>query len=201
MLSSIFSGADRMFHLIRIVGILLCLTVIVYGVLLLVKGPDVGFAPALFGVGAAADGNIALPVEEVEAALKEARERIDKVHKRGVTFATVSAIVGWLSFALTSAITLIVGFHGQMPPGRPLEESPGLPQKATRLVAILAALAAVLTATEARTEASGNNAIKRASTLAEHAKQIRSRIEEPDTDAEDERDLLSELKRGPFSGG
>ena len=70
-----------------------------------------------------------------------------KVNGRGRWFSVLGDASSWLTFACTAAITLIAGFYGRAPAnGGASPNATGLPPRATRIIAFLAALGAVLTA-------------------------------------------------------
>lgn len=102
--------------------------------------------PEVLGLGSAFEGNLQLPAEKITASLGEARQRMLAVNGTGNYLRLAGNIAGWLSFAATSLITLIVGFHGRPPePAGSPTNTEGLPARSIRLIGFLAALAAVLT--------------------------------------------------------
>jgi hypothetical protein len=105
----------------------------------------------ILGVGSGFEGNLALPKEEIDSALNAARDRVLLVANRGWGFRIGSRFAAWLAFLATAAITLVAGWYGQAlkapgGDGAVAVSTAGLPLHATRLVTLLAALAAVLTA-------------------------------------------------------
>jgi hypothetical protein len=102
--------------------------------------------PEVLGLGNAFEGNLQLPSEKITAAFSEARQRMLKVNANGNNLRLGGNIAGWLSFAATSLITLIVGFFGRPPaPAGSTSSTEGLPARSVRLIGFFAALAAVLT--------------------------------------------------------
>jgi hypothetical protein len=102
--------------------------------------------PAFLGLGSAFEGNLQLPAEKINAAFEAARSRMLGANGYGTGFRVVGDIAGWLSFAATAAITLIVGFYGRPAPAAgAAPDTQGLPAGSVRLIGVLAALAAVLT--------------------------------------------------------
>ncbi|TBY61035.1 hypothetical protein E0H46_30430 [Rhizobium leguminosarum bv. viciae] len=103
-------------------------------------------------IGSGFEGDLALPKSEIEAKLNNARERVLATMDRAYTFRIASRIAAWLAFLATAAITLVAGWYGQMPAAPPpgtasgAATTAGLPQRTARVVTLLAALAAVLTA-------------------------------------------------------
>jgi hypothetical protein len=92
-----------------------------------------------------------LPKEQIDAALDKARNNVLSAADRGFAFRVASRAAAWLAFLATAAITLIAGWYGQAPNppsggGAPAASTAGLPRPAARVVTLLAALAAVLTA-------------------------------------------------------
>jgi hypothetical protein len=117
-----------------------------------------------------------LPAEQTTAAFDAARARMLHVNALGTRFRLAGDIVGWLSFSATAAITLIVGFYGRSPPvaGAAIDTQ-GLSPRSLRLIGLLAALAAVLTAF-------GNIAIAKSSDYYRRADQVRELIVRSRTD-------------------
>jgi hypothetical protein len=102
-------------------------------------------------VGSSFEGNLALPKEQIDAKLDSARDRVLSVAERGYAFRVGSRIAAWLAFLATAAITLVAGWYGQAPntaagSSLPAANTGGLPRPAARVVTLLAASAAVLTA-------------------------------------------------------
>jgi hypothetical protein len=106
----------------------------------------------ILGIGPGFEGDLALPKAEIDAALTAARQKVLSAADHGYGFRIGSRVAAWLAFLATAAITLVAGWYGQSPapapPGGGLAAAgaSGLPQKAARIVALLAAGAAVLTA-------------------------------------------------------
>lgn len=105
---------------------------------------------SLLGLGSGFEGSLALPKDKIDAALDAYRARVLSTADKASYFRFGSEVTSWLAFFATAAITLVAGWYGQTPPavasngGAPMVS--GLPPKATRLVTMLAASAAVLTA-------------------------------------------------------
>src|SRR4029077_17380619 len=76
-----------------------------------------------------------------------ARDRMLKVNSVGTKLHTAGDVAGWVTFAATALITLIVGFFGraQQSNGVPAATE-GLPARTVRLIGLLASIAAVTTA-------------------------------------------------------
>jgi hypothetical protein len=106
----------------------------------------------ILGIGPGFEGDLALPKAEIDAALNAAREKVLSAADHGYDFRIGSRVAAWLAFLATAAITLVAGWYGQAPaaasPGGalPAAGASGLPRNAARIVAVLAATAAVLTA-------------------------------------------------------
>jgi amino acid transporter len=143
--------------------------------------------------GNAFEGNLQLPKETIEAAFEAARDRMRTVNQRGARLRTSGEFAGWLSFAATSAITLIVGFLGRAPPapnGPP--DTGGLPARAARFVGLFAALAAVLTAGASLSIAKSADYFKHADDLRTLIVQSQKQIIDA-TNAGDAQAVLDEL--------
>lgn len=120
-------------------------------------------APSVLGLGNAFEGNLQLPAETIRKAFDAARQRMLDVNDRGSAFRWAGDIAGWLSFAATALITLIVGFHGRPPaPNGTPAATEGLPARSVRLIGLLAAVAAVLTAAGNLSVAKSQEHFKRA---------------------------------------
>jgi len=100
------------------------------------KYPVLRPAPATIQSSNGFEGNTLLPAGESQPHLDHARSRMLAIN-----------IAAWASFLSTAAVTLILGYFGRRAPrtGAAANLS-GLPQKSARLIGVLAALAAVLTA-------------------------------------------------------
>jgi hypothetical protein len=131
----------------RIVGGVLVLLLIGWFAVSLIWRIGYQSAPDVLGLGSAFEGSLQLPAEKIAAAFEAARRRMLKVNDFGTTLRVAGDITGWFSFAATASITLIAGFFGRAPAAAGAAPSTdGLPAKSVRLIAFLAALAAVLTA-------------------------------------------------------
>ena len=104
-------------------------------------------APEVLGLGSGFEGNLQIPVETIKAVFEATRQKMLDVNDWGSKLRLGGDIAGWLSFAATAAITLIVGYHGRAlsPAGAPANTE-GLSIPNIRTIGFLAALAAVLTA-------------------------------------------------------
>lgn len=106
----------------------------------------------ILGIGSGFEGNLALPKAEIDGALDAARDKVLSAADRGYDFRIGSRVAAWLAFLATAAITLVAGWYGQSPAAPPaggglaVPSTSGLPRNAARVVALLAAGAAVLTA-------------------------------------------------------
>jgi hypothetical protein len=105
------------------------------------------------GVGSGFEGSLALPKEQIDTALDAARNQVISIANKGYAFRIGSRVAAWLAFLATAAITLVAGWYGQAPSPNPpagsglsVPNASGLPLPAARMVTVLAALAAVLTA-------------------------------------------------------
>jgi hypothetical protein len=131
----------------RVLGILLVLCLL--GWIFAVSQFAIGVhpPPPVLGIGSSFEGNLQLPQTQITASFEAARNRMLEINGSGTKLRLAGDIAGWLSFAATSIITLIVGFFGRSPAGtNSAAETHGLPARSVRFIGLLAALAAVLTA-------------------------------------------------------
>ncbi len=132
----------------RLVGSNLSLVLIAWIIWILAfAGFGVRPDPQVVGFGAGAAGDLSQPVGEGNAVVDTVRQRMIDFNRQGQAFAVFDDVLGWLAFAVTSAITLIAGFFGRQPSADDDNSSSvaGLPPGAVRVIAFLAALGAVLT--------------------------------------------------------
>ncbi|MGO7968155.1 hypothetical protein ACC720_32530 [Rhizobium ruizarguesonis] len=139
------------------------------------------FLPSI-AIDSGFEGDLALPKSEIEAKLNDARTSVLATMDRAYTFRVANRIAAWLAFLATAAITLVAGWYGQMPAAPPpvnasgTATTAGLPQPAARVVTLLAALAAVLTAggglATQEAERLSNEALAHQRDLAEARKQV-----------------------------
>jgi hypothetical protein len=160
----------------RIVGIVLVIGLLAW--VLAAAIWQLGYAPPprVLGIGSAFEGSLQLPAEKITGAFEAARLRMLEANSWGTRFRLGGDIAGWLSFAATAAITLIVGFYGRMPgsaAGAP--NTDGLPGRSVRLIGVLAALAAVLTACGNMASAKSGDYYKKADAMRDLI--VRSRAE------------------------
>lgn len=126
--------------------------------------------PEVLGLGSAFEGNLQLPQATIQSAFNLARDKMFAVNQKGSRLRLGGDLAGWLSFAATSTITLILGFFGRAPPAQNAPaDTAGLPASTARVVGLLAALAAILTA-------AAGIAITRSSDYFKRADEIRALI-------------------------
>ncbi len=105
---------------------------------------------SLLGLGSGFEGSLALPKEKIDAAFDAYRAQVLSTADKASYFKLGSDVMSWIAFLATAAITLVAGWYGQTPPANLADGAAsailGLPPRATRLVTMLAALSAVLTA-------------------------------------------------------
>jgi hypothetical protein len=169
----------------RVVGVILVLGLIAWligaAVLPIGRHPT----PELIGLGSAFEGNLQLPMDKIKAAFEEARQHMLEVNDWGTMLRLAGNLAGWLSFAATAAITLIVGFYGRSIPasGRPVETE-GLSARSVRTIGFLAALAAVLTAFGSLSVAKSQEYFKQADEIRDLVVHARAQvIDAPSADA------------------
>jgi hypothetical protein len=104
-------------------------------------------APNVLAASSGFEGTSPLPDSETKPHFDNARTRMLEVNSHGQAFGVADNIASWASFLATAAVTLILGYFGRRAPAAtgPADVS-GLNLSMGRLIGVLAALAAVLTA-------------------------------------------------------
>jgi hypothetical protein len=160
----------------RTIGVLLLLGLVAWVIAAAVWRLGYQAPPRVLGIGNAFEGNLQLPAEKITAAFEAARMRMLDVNSWGTWLRLAGDFGGWLSFAATAAITLIVGFYGRAPGAAgAVPNTEGLPGRSVRMIGLLAALAAVLTACSNMASAKSGDYYKRADTMRDII--VRSRAE------------------------
>jgi hypothetical protein len=179
----------------QLIGILLFIGLLVWiSIGLLVP---IGYhpAPAVLDLGNAFEGNLALPAEVIAKTFEDAQNEMISVNTWGVWFRRAGDLAAWLSFAVTASITLIAGFYGRSPsPGGAAADTAGLPERKVRLIAFLAALAAVLTAFGNLSVTRSQDYYKRADQVRDLITSSRAEILDEKTTAETAQGILDRLK-------
>lgn len=147
----------------RIIGVLLIAVLLAwFAVAALVPLGDHP-TPSVLGLGNAFEGNLQLPAETINSHFEAARQRMIAVNTWGTNLRLAGDLSGWLSFAATASITLIVGFFGRSPTAAgAAPNTDGLPSRSVRVIGFLAAVAAVLTAAGSLSIAKSQDYFKRA---------------------------------------
>lgn len=126
--------------------------------------------PEILGSGSAFEGNAQLPAAEIRASVDQARARVGEINQTGRWLTFAGNICVWLSFACTSAVTLVAAWFGRSPgTGGAAPNTSGLSPGATRTIGLLAGPAAVLTA-------GGTMATERGHTQFDQAKQAQAMV-------------------------
>lgn len=112
--------------------------------------PILRSAPKIVQPSNGFEGSNQLPAADIQPHIDHARAKMLTVNGRGQVFAVADNLASWLSFLCTAIVTLILGYYGRRSPadGAAADVS-GLPLRLARTIGLLAALAAVLTATGA----------------------------------------------------
>jgi hypothetical protein len=132
---------------LRVIGLFLAVALIAWIAISMLAPVGYHADPNILGLGSAFEGNLQLSSEKITEVFEEARKQMVEVNSRGSWLRTVGDVAGWLSFAATASITLIAGFYGRAPGANgAATDTSGLPARSVRMIAFLAALAAVLTA-------------------------------------------------------
>lgn len=104
-------------------------------------------APATFQSSSGFEGSAQLPVSQTQPHIDRARARMLAINSHGQAFSVAGSVGSWASFLATAAVTLILGYFGRRAPSENQATDPSsLPSGPARLIGVLAALAAVLTA-------------------------------------------------------
>jgi hypothetical protein len=104
-------------------------------------------APSIVQPSSGFEGNPLLPASEIQPHIEHARSKMLAVNGHGQAFSLADNVASWLGFLCTATVTLILGYFGRRAPadGAGADLS-GLPLRMARVMGVLAALAAVLTA-------------------------------------------------------
>lgn len=150
----------------QIIGVALLVGLVVWIVAVFAFSIGRQTVPDVLGLGSGFEGNLQLPAQDIIATLNAARDKMFGINAFGGVLRLLGDIAGWLSFAATAAITLIVGSYGRAPAagGAPADTT-GLPARSIRRIGFLAALAAMLTAFGSLAVVNSQDYIKRADTL------------------------------------
>ena len=148
----------------------------------------------MLGLVQAFEGNLQLPAAAIKAKFDAAEYRMLAVNLTGSRLRLAGDVAAWFSFAATAAITLIVGFLGRpAPPANAPVSTEGLPARLARLIGLLAAAAAVLTAFGRLAVAKSQDYYKHADEL--QALLVRSRAAVVDAKSADQAQaVLTELE-------
>ena len=152
----------------RVVGWLLLLGFIAWLSFSLSKYPLGRPAPNLLGASTGFEGSAPLPDSNIKPHFDRARMKMLEVNSQGKMLSTVALIASWASFLATASVTLILGYFGRRnPAANEPPDASGLPARTGRLIGVLAALAAVLTAGGALTGNQARDDYDKASKAAE----------------------------------
>lgn len=143
------------------------------------------------------EGSAKLPADQIEASLNEAKAKVDSKVACSDWYASYARGADWAAFLLTATITLIGGFLG-MGPGQaggspPMEEVARRSAWLGRVVAILAALAAVVTAGGAKLQTTSEALFKNAQDMRRTALAVQKDVNDAKTEG-DARVVLARLE-------
>jgi hypothetical protein len=103
--------------------------------------------PPIPNIGLGLGGNIIIPQDELKQSFSYVEGRAFEFNHRGQNWTKGGTVATWLSFISTSVINLILGFFGRAPAQNgAAPDTSGLSTNVTRTIGLLAAAAAVLTA-------------------------------------------------------
>lgn len=111
------------------------------------KYPQGQPAPNILGASTGFEGAAPLPQSEIQPHFDHARTKMLEINSHGRTLSMADTIASWASFLSTALVTLILGYFGRRAPAanEPADQA-GLSARTGRVIGVLAALAAVLTA-------------------------------------------------------
>ena len=141
------------------------------------------------------EGSARLPAEQIEAALSEAKARIESRVECSDWYARFAARAEWISFCLTGLITVIGGLLGlsTSPSESPsVEAVSARSARLGRIVAVLAALAAILTGAGGRAQSTANALFESAEKMRSVVLTVRKDVVDASTEA-DARVILAQL--------
>jgi hypothetical protein len=189
----------RTFVVLKLAGLVFLVALLAYAGYSAWTHPFVRDTPQVLGVGSAFQGNAQLPKAEIDSVLTMGREKVADKNRTGNIFSLISLAAGWLSFLLTSLITLVAGYHGialtTMAGGA--EVAKLLKKRSANLaktVGLLAATAAVCTALGGRASSDAERYYKQADEFQLKATQGRKEILDAPT-ANDALDVLDRLRK------
>lgn len=181
--------------LFRVIGVLL-VVLFFGGIAYLGVQPLERSVPPVAGPGVGFGGNLKIPQADVDNAMTYAQSRANDLNQRGRTFATWGSLGTWGSFACTSAITLILGFFGRSPAtAGQAPDTTGLATRWARIVGLLAAAAAVLTAAGSLVKDHGQTLYASSDKAVALVRTARADLEADGTTATEQSDVLAELRR------
>jgi hypothetical protein len=134
-------------NLFKIVGWLLVIGFVAWLSFSLSRYPIGRRAPNVLAASSGFEGTAPLRDSETKPHFDHARTKMLAVNSHGQAFSMADNLASWAGFLATAAVTMILGYFGRRAPaaGEPADTS-GLSFRAGRLIGVLAALAAVLTA-------------------------------------------------------
>ncbi|MBY5416420.1 hypothetical protein [Rhizobium leguminosarum] len=180
----------------RIIGLLLCAVLAGWIAWSLVTSPTPQ-PPLIADLGNAFEGNSQLSKEDIDASLSHAKSRMSDLNSTGRSLRLAGEIAGWISFACTAAITLVLGYFGRAPAAAntPIpSDGNGLPNRIARAIGVLAASAAILTAAGSMAKNSGQDKFDRSNTAAQIIREAQRAVGDAGT-AREARDALDEMTR------
>jgi hypothetical protein len=149
--------------------------------------------PDILGVGNGFVGSDQLSAEEIRTTVDAARARVIEINQTGRWLLFGGDICVWLSFACTAAITLIAGWFGRAPAAGVSPDTARLSPGPTRIIGVLAALAAVLTGAGTMATDRGHNQYDRAR-QAQTEVNVAVKAINDSTSADEARSALDSLK-------
>jgi hypothetical protein len=183
----------------KLIGVLLLIGLAAWTIDLVFDASRGHPTPQVLALGSAFEGNLQLPADTIKGYFDKARTRMFSINSTGQNLRIAGDVGGWLAFAATAIITLIVGFFGRAPAADgAATQIDGLPARSVRFIGFLAALAAVLTAVSNLGVAKSQDYFKRADQARDliiHARQQVIDAKNPESAQAVLDDLILKLER------
>jgi hypothetical protein len=187
----------RGFVILRAAGLVLLVAVASYGAYLLWTHRFVRATPQVLGVGSGFEGNAQLPKEEIDAVIGAGRQKVAAKNTVGNRFALLGTLAEWLTFLLSSVITLLAGYQGinstDDTAKATIESLKARSTRFARIVGTTAAAAAVSTALAGRATTAADGYYKAADELQRKLTSARRQVLEAKS-ATDAAVILDQLK-------
>lgn len=147
---------------------------------------------------AALSSAVAVPQEEIQQAITNAMSEMDGRYRKSNRLKQYGYVADWVSFLVTSVITLLCGYFGRPTAGtHAWKEVAQRSVKLTRILGFLAALAAVLTLLSSRLNRDSQDMYRSAGTIRQKIEETYQRVPSA-RDAQEARGILLELHTSTY---